>query len=65
MNKGRKRKAVRSAAGLTTLDGFLKDQGKLEDFQGTAVKEVVAWRFTEDLKNNPPEQLGGTNKGAP
>ena len=50
-NKGRrsKRKA-RSAAGLNTLDSFLKDQGKLEEFQAIAIKEVLAWQLLEAMK---------------
>ena len=42
--KARKRKTCRSAAGLSTLDDFLKDEGKLEEFQATAIKEVLAGR---------------------
>jgi hypothetical protein len=40
--KVRKRQAVRSTASFGTLDDFLKDQGKLEEFQVTAIKEVLA-----------------------
>ena len=48
--KVRKKKAVRSTAGFGTLDSFLKDQGKLEEFQATAIKEVLAWQITEAMK---------------
>jgi DNA-binding Xre family transcriptional regulator len=48
--KVRKRKAVRSTAGFDTLDGFLKDQGKLEEFEATAIKEVLAWQILEAMK---------------
>jgi antitoxin HicB len=48
--KIRKKKAVRAATGLGTLDGFLKDQGKLEEFQATAIKEVLAWQIAEAMK---------------
>lgn len=48
--KVRKRKAARSTAGLSTLDGFLKDQGKLEEFEATAIKEVLAWQIIEAMK---------------
>jgi len=48
--KVRKRKAVRSTAGFSTLDGFLKDQGKLEEFEATAIKEVLAWQIIEAMK---------------
>jgi len=43
----RKRKTVRSAAKLATLDGFLKNQGKLEEFEAVAIKEVIAWQLGE------------------
>jgi antitoxin HicB len=46
------RKKARSPAGLTTLDGFLKDQGKLEEFQATAIKEILAWQISEAMKSN-------------
>jgi hypothetical protein len=48
--KGKKKKASRSSANLSTLDGFLQDQGKLEEFQATAIKEVLAWQITEAMK---------------
>ena len=50
MSKGKKRKASRSAADLSTLDDFLKDQGKLEEFQAAAIKEVLAWQILEAMK---------------
>ena len=50
MIKGKKKKTSRTTADLSTLDGFLKDQGKLEDFQATAIKEVLAWQITEAMK---------------
>src|SRR5438105_4246902 len=34
------RKTFRSAEGLTTLDDFLKREGKLEEFEALAIKEV-------------------------
>lgn len=48
--KVRKKKAVRSTAGLSTLDGFLKDEGKLEEFEATAIKEVLAWQIIEAMQ---------------
>jgi len=48
--KAKKKKASRSTAELSTLDGFLKDQGKLEEFQATAIKEVLAWQILEAMK---------------
>src|SRR5262245_20393681 len=50
MAKTKRKKAARSAADLNTLDNFLKDQGKLEEFQATAIKEVLAWQILEAMK---------------
>jgi hypothetical protein len=50
VTKAKKKKASRSTAELSTLDGFLKDQGKLEEFQATAIKEVLAWQILEAMK---------------
>jgi antitoxin HicB len=50
MAKSKKKKASRSTADLSTLDDFLKDQGKLEEFQATAIKEVLAWQIIEAMK---------------
>lgn len=47
-----KKKIRRSAAKLTTLDSFLKEEGKLEAFQAVAVKEVLAWQIAEAMKEN-------------
>jgi len=44
--KPRKR---RSAAKLTTLDDVL-EQGKLEEFEAVAIKEVLAWQIGEAMK---------------
>jgi antitoxin HicB len=52
MIKTKKAKATRSAAGLSTLDGFLRDHDKLEDFQATAIKEVLVWQIAEAMKTN-------------
>ena len=46
------KKKARSPTGLSTLDDFLKDQGKLEEFQATAIKEVLAWQIAEAMKSN-------------
>ena len=45
-----KRKTSRAAANLSSLDGFLKEEGKLEEFQATAIKEVLAWQILEAMK---------------
>ena len=45
-----KRKRARSAGALTSLDGFLKEEGKLEEFEAVAIKEVLAWQIAEAMK---------------
>jgi antitoxin HicB len=47
----KKKKAPRSSAELSTLDDFLKDEGKLEEFQALAIKEVLAWQIAQKVKN--------------
>jgi antitoxin HicB len=44
------RKAARSVDKLTTLDSFLKEEGKLEEFEAVAIKEVLAWQIAEAMK---------------
>jgi antitoxin HicB len=46
----RKNRSGRSAAKLTALDSFLKEQGQLEEFQAVAIKEVLAWQIAEAMK---------------
>jgi len=62
LTKGKKSKTSRSAAGLGTLDDFLKDQGKLEEFQATAIKEVLAWQILEAMKANNISRKGLAEK---
>jgi antitoxin HicB len=50
--KKTKKRIVRSAAKLATLDDFLKDEGKFEEFQATAIKEVLAWQLGQAMKAN-------------
>ena len=45
-----KKKKTRSAEKLTTLDGFLKEEGKLEEFEAVAIKEILAWQIAEAMK---------------
>jgi hypothetical protein len=45
-----KRKKPRSTDGLTTLDDFLKEEGRLEEFEAVAIKEVLAWQIAEAMK---------------
>lgn len=46
----RKKKVARSSAKFRTLDDFLKEEGKLEEFQAVAIKEVLAWQIEEAMK---------------
>ncbi len=46
----KKKKTVRSIGDLTTLDSFLKEEGKLEEFEAVAIKEVLAWQIAEAMK---------------
>jgi predicted XRE-type DNA-binding protein len=45
-----KKKRTRSTDDLTTLDSFLKEEGKLEEFEAVALKEVLAWQIAEAMK---------------
>jgi predicted XRE-type DNA-binding protein len=44
------KKAARSTDKLTALDSYLKEEGKLEEFEAVAIKEVLAWQITEAMK---------------
>jgi antitoxin HicB len=46
----RKNKVIRSTAKLTTLDDFLGKEGKRDDFEAIAVKEVLAWQIERAMK---------------
>jgi antitoxin HicB len=48
----KKKKTSRSPAKLSALDDFLKGEGKLEDFQAVAIKEVLAWQIEQAMKAN-------------
>jgi antitoxin HicB len=50
MTKARKKKTPRSLATFSTLDDFLREKGKLEEFQAIAIKEVLAWQIAEAMK---------------
>jgi DNA-binding Xre family transcriptional regulator len=50
MTKARKRKTPRSLATFSTLDDFLREKGKLEEFHAIAIKEVLAWQIAEAMK---------------
>jgi len=44
------KKKPRTAKGLSTLDDFLKEEGKLEEFEAAAIKEVLAWQMADAMK---------------
>ncbi len=46
----KKKKAPRSTDNLTRLDDFLREEGKLEEFEAVAIKEVLAWQIAEAMK---------------
>ncbi|MFL4986458.1 MAG: helix-turn-helix domain-containing protein [Xanthobacteraceae bacterium] len=46
----KKKKVRRATDDLTTLDDFLKEEGKLEEFEAVAIKEVLAWQIAEAMK---------------
>jgi transcriptional regulator with XRE-family HTH domain len=46
----KKAKRVRSARKFSTLDDFLTKDGKREEFEAVAVKEVLAWQIGEAMK---------------
>ncbi len=46
----KKKRTVRSAARLSTLDDFLKGEGKLEEFEAVAIKEVLAWQIGKAMR---------------
>jgi ribosome-binding protein aMBF1 (putative translation factor) len=48
----RKKKATRSTAELSTLNDFLREEGKLEEFEAVAIKEVLAWQIAEAMRNS-------------
>jgi antitoxin HicB len=56
MTKRPKRR--RSAGRLSTLDDFLADEGKREEFEAVAVKEVLAWQIGEAMKARKLTQSG-------
>ena len=45
-----KMKSARATRKLATLDHFLKKNGKLEEFEAVAIKEVLAWQIGEAMK---------------
>ena len=41
----------RTLEGLTSVDGFLAEEGKLEAFEAIAIKEVLAWQLENAMKD--------------
>ena len=54
----KKTKRTRSARRLSTLDDFLAKQGKREEFEAVAIKEVLAWQISEAMKANKLSRNG-------
>ena len=54
----KKTKRTRSARRLSTLDDFLAKQGKREEFEAVAIKEVLAWQIGEAMKANKLSRNG-------
>src|SRR5215471_8486869 len=46
----KRKKTTRSAHDLTSLDQFLDEEGKREEFEAVAIKEVLAWQIAEAMK---------------
>jgi antitoxin HicB len=46
----KKKKTPRAATDLTSLDDFLTQEGKREEFEAVAIKEVLAWQLMEAMK---------------
>lgn len=45
-----KKETLRSMNELMRLDDFLREEGKLEEFEAVAVKELLAWQIAEAMK---------------
>jgi antitoxin HicB len=46
----KKKRTKRSTDKLSTLDDFLREEGKFEEFEAVAIKEVLAWQIGEAMK---------------
>lgn len=51
-----KKRAPRATEGLSTLDDFLREDGKLEEFEAVAIKEVLAWQIGEAMRTQKLSQ---------
>jgi hypothetical protein len=65
MTKARKEESPRSMAKLSTLDAFLKEDRTLEEFQATAIEELLAWQITETMKANNISRRGDPDEDHP
>jgi hypothetical protein len=54
----KKKTPARSTAKLTTLDTFLQGEGKRDEFEAVAIKEVLAWQIEEAMKTNKISRNG-------
>lgn len=54
----KKTRKSRSMRKLGTLDDFLKQQGKRDEFEAVAVKEVLAWQIGEAMKAQKMSRQG-------
>lgn len=54
----KKKKTVRSTAKLIALDDFLGAEGKRDEFEAIAVKEVLAWQIDQAMKKNDISRNG-------
>jgi antitoxin HicB len=46
-----KKKTPRAVDELSSLDDFLKEEGKREEFEAVAIKEVLAWQIGEAMRS--------------
>lgn len=54
----KKKKVARSPANLAALDDFLQGEGKRDEFEAVAIKEVLAWQIEEAMKANKISRNG-------
>ncbi len=50
--------AARTLKGLSTLDDMLAEDGKLEEFEAIAIKEVLAWQIEQAMKDQKLSRSG-------
>lgn len=48
----KRKKRLRTSGKLSSLDDFLTAEGKREEFEAVAIKEVLAWQIAEAMKAN-------------